>query len=116
MKLTQQQSDQFDRDGYLFFPSLFSAQEMKVLTDEVPRLYVQRRPEQATPDGSGFGHTDHLGSGSQGADVSVGVLSVAAPGSVVVGMSVGPIGALASPATSGFALKAGFSQLAPTSG
>jgi ectoine hydroxylase len=45
MKLTQQQLEQFDREGYLFFSSLFSAQEMKVLTDEVPRLYAQRRPE-----------------------------------------------------------------------
>ena len=45
MKLTQQQIEQFDRDGYLFFPSLFSSPEIKVLTDEVPRLYAQRRPE-----------------------------------------------------------------------
>src|SRR5262245_50115857 len=45
MKLTQQQVEQFDRDGYLFFPSLFSAAEIKVLGDEVPRLYAQRRPE-----------------------------------------------------------------------
>jgi len=45
MKLTDQQREQFDRDGYLFFPSLFSADEVKVLTDAVPALYAQRRPE-----------------------------------------------------------------------
>jgi ectoine hydroxylase len=45
MKLAQQQLEQFDRDGYLFFPSLFSPQEIAVLNDEVPRLYAQRRPE-----------------------------------------------------------------------
>jgi ectoine hydroxylase len=45
MKLTDQQLAQFDREGYLFFPSLFSAEEVKVLTDAVPALYAQRRPE-----------------------------------------------------------------------
>jgi len=45
MKLTQAQLDAFDRDGYLFFPGLFSPGEIKVLTDEVPNLYAQRRPE-----------------------------------------------------------------------
>jgi ectoine hydroxylase len=45
MKLTQEQLQQFDRDGYLFFPSLFSATEIKALSDEVPALFAQRRPE-----------------------------------------------------------------------
>jgi ectoine hydroxylase len=45
MKLTQAQLDAFDRDGYLFFPGLFSPGEIKVLTDAVPALYAQRRPE-----------------------------------------------------------------------
>ena len=45
MKLSQAQLASFDRDGYLFFPKLFSAEEMKVLNDEVPALYAQRRPE-----------------------------------------------------------------------
>jgi len=45
MKLTQSQIGQFERDGYLFFPSLFTPAEIKVLTDEVPGLYAQRRPE-----------------------------------------------------------------------
>jgi ectoine hydroxylase len=45
MKLTAEQFAQFDRDGYLFFPSLFKPEEIAVLTEEVPRLYAQRRPE-----------------------------------------------------------------------
>src|SRR5678810_1181925 len=45
MKLTPIQRQRFDRDGYLFFPSLFKPDEIKVLTDEVPSLYAQRRPE-----------------------------------------------------------------------
>src|SRR5207253_1830327 len=47
MKLTPQQIADFDRDGYLFFPSLFTPREIAALTDEVPRLYAQRRPENA---------------------------------------------------------------------
>jgi ectoine hydroxylase len=45
MKLTPQQLQQFDREGYLFFPSLFTPAEIKALTDEVPALYAQRRAE-----------------------------------------------------------------------
>ena len=45
MNLSREQLAQFDRDGYLFFPSLFTPAEIKVLTDEVPALYAQRRPE-----------------------------------------------------------------------
>jgi ectoine hydroxylase len=40
--LTQQQLEQFDRDGYLFFPGLFSPEETKSLTDAVPALYARR--------------------------------------------------------------------------
>ena len=45
MKLDPAQIAAFERDGYLFFPSLFKPEEIKVLTDEVPRLYAQRRAE-----------------------------------------------------------------------
>jgi ectoine hydroxylase len=45
MKLTPQQLQQFDRDGYLFFPGLFGKEEIEVLAAEVPALYAQRRPE-----------------------------------------------------------------------
>jgi ectoine hydroxylase len=45
MKLTDEQIAQFDRDGYLFFPGLFTPDEVRVLTDAVPALFAQRRPE-----------------------------------------------------------------------
>ena len=45
MQLTPTQLEAFDRDGYLFFPGLFTPAEIKTLTDEVPALYAQRRPE-----------------------------------------------------------------------
>jgi ectoine hydroxylase len=51
MKLTQEQLAQFDRDGYLFFPSLFTPEEIKTLTDEVPALYAQHRPENIREKG-----------------------------------------------------------------
>lgn len=52
MQLTQEQIEQFDRDGYLFFPSLFTMEEVRVLIDEVPRLYAQHRPENVREKGS----------------------------------------------------------------
>jgi ectoine hydroxylase len=45
VKLTPPQIERFDREGYLFFPSLFSQPEIQPLADEVPGLYAQRRPE-----------------------------------------------------------------------
>src|SRR6059058_6491209 len=45
MKLSADQIARFEGDGYLFFPSLFTPPEIKALTDEVPALYAQRRPE-----------------------------------------------------------------------
>jgi ectoine hydroxylase len=38
MKLTPEQLQAFDRDGYLFFPSLFSPEELRPLLEEVPRI------------------------------------------------------------------------------
>ena len=37
MKLTPEQHAQFDRDGYLFFPALFSRAETTTLTAAVCR-------------------------------------------------------------------------------
>ena len=45
MKLTEEQKQQFDWHSYLFFPGLFRPEEIKVLMDEVPALYAQRRQE-----------------------------------------------------------------------
>jgi len=42
MKLTPEQLAQFDRDGYLFFPGLFTPEETRVLNDAVPELYSRR--------------------------------------------------------------------------
>src|SRR3954465_530399 len=52
MRLTPEQLERFDRDGYLFFPALFKPEEIKVLTDEVPGLYAMRRPENVREKGS----------------------------------------------------------------
>ena len=52
MKLTSDQIAAFERDGFLFFPSLFSPAEMKPLIDEVPRLFVMDRPENVREKGS----------------------------------------------------------------
>jgi ectoine hydroxylase len=52
MHLNQDQIAQFDREGYLFFPGLFTQEEIKTLTDEVPALYAQRRPENVREKGS----------------------------------------------------------------
>jgi ectoine hydroxylase len=45
MRLSARQIESFEREGYLFFPSLFSDAEMRSLRDEVPRLFAQHRPE-----------------------------------------------------------------------
>src|SRR5690349_1560506 len=52
MRLSAEEIARFERDGYLFFPSLFKPEEIKVLTDEVPRLYAMRRPENVREKGS----------------------------------------------------------------
>ncbi|HTS23499.1 MAG TPA: phytanoyl-CoA dioxygenase family protein [Casimicrobiaceae bacterium] len=52
MRLSSQDVERFDRDGYLYFPSLFKPDEVRVLTDEVPRLFAQHRPENIREKGS----------------------------------------------------------------
>jgi ectoine hydroxylase len=52
MRLTPEQKEQFDRDGYLFFPSLFSPEETKTLTDAVPALYAPREAYNVREKGS----------------------------------------------------------------
>jgi ectoine hydroxylase len=42
MRLTPEQLAQFDREGYLFFPGLFTPEETRKLTDAVPELYARR--------------------------------------------------------------------------
>ena len=43
MKLTPQQYEAFERDGYLFFPGLFTADETAPLNAAVPALYAAPR-------------------------------------------------------------------------
>ena len=52
MRLDSTEIARFGREGYLFFPALFSADEIRVLTDEVPRLFAQHRPENVREKGS----------------------------------------------------------------
>jgi ectoine hydroxylase len=52
MRLTAAQIEQFDRDGYLFFPGLFNPEETRVLTDAVPELYGQREAYNVREKGS----------------------------------------------------------------
>ena len=52
MKLTTQQIERFDHEGYLFFPSHFRPDEVRVLIDAVPALYAQQRPENVREKGS----------------------------------------------------------------
>lgn len=52
MKLTPEQRAQFERDGYLFFPGHFSAEETKTLTDAVPALYSKREAFNVREKGS----------------------------------------------------------------
>jgi ectoine hydroxylase len=52
MNLTQDQRDAFDREGYLFFPSLFKPDEVKTLTDAVPALYAKREAFNVREKGS----------------------------------------------------------------
>ncbi len=52
MKLDFQQRAQFERDGYLFFPGLFSPAEVSALTAEVPALYARREAYNVREKGS----------------------------------------------------------------
>ena len=45
MQLTQAQVDHFHREGWLFLPDLFTAEEVAVLNAEAEGIYKQQRPE-----------------------------------------------------------------------
>jgi len=44
VKLTQQQLNHFDRDGYLVLPDLFSSQEVQTLSARLPALFAEDHP------------------------------------------------------------------------
>jgi ectoine hydroxylase len=52
MHLSREQRAQFERDGWLFFPSLFTPDETRVLTDAVPALYARREAYNVREKGS----------------------------------------------------------------
>ena len=52
MKLTPAQLEQFDRDGYLFFPGLFTPEETAGLNAAVPALYERREAFNVREKGS----------------------------------------------------------------
>ena len=52
MKLTPAQHAQFDREGYLFFPSLFTPEETAGLNAAVPALYSRREAYNVREKGS----------------------------------------------------------------
>jgi ectoine hydroxylase len=52
MQINREQLASFEHEGFLFFPSLFRTEEVRVLRDEVPRLYAQQRPENIREKGS----------------------------------------------------------------
>lgn len=45
MKLTPEQLEEFDREGFLFLPNMFSPGEVRVLRDEAERVYALDREE-----------------------------------------------------------------------
>ena len=52
MKLTPAQVTEFEEQGYLFLPNLFSAEETALLTGELPGLFAQQRDEVIREKGS----------------------------------------------------------------
>jgi ectoine hydroxylase len=52
MKLTPAQIAEFEDEGYLFLPSVFTLEEMAILNAEVPRLLSEHRPEVVREKGS----------------------------------------------------------------
>jgi ectoine hydroxylase len=52
MKLTTEQCEAFNRDGYLFLPSVFTAEEISLLTGELPRIFAEHREEVVREKGS----------------------------------------------------------------
>ncbi|MFZ9439675.1 MAG: phytanoyl-CoA dioxygenase family protein, partial [Hylemonella sp.] len=52
MQLSREQLEQFDRDGYLFFPGLFTPEETQVLNNAVPELYSRREAYNVREKGS----------------------------------------------------------------
>jgi ectoine hydroxylase len=61
VRLTQEQREHFDREGYLFFPSLFSPEETRALVEAVPPLYAKRDAYNVREKGSDAVRTNFAG-------------------------------------------------------
>lgn len=53
MKFSDAHLDAYERDGYAFFPELFSPDEVRALTERVPGIFAMDRPEVIREKGSG---------------------------------------------------------------
>ena len=58
MNLTKKQLEEFDKEGYLFFPSLFSQEEIQNLSSEVPKIYDIREEYNYREKGSDLVRTN----------------------------------------------------------
>ncbi len=56
MKLTPEQLKQFDKDGYIFMPSLFTPEEVAVLNDAAAKIFATER-EEVWRESSGVART-----------------------------------------------------------
>ena len=45
MKLSEEQLKQFDEEGYIFFPGMFSPEEARLLKSEADNVYAMEREE-----------------------------------------------------------------------
>lgn len=57
MKLSAANLDAYARDGYVFFPELFSPEEIRTLTARVPEIFAMDRPEVIREKTSGVART-----------------------------------------------------------
>ena len=61
MRLTKEQLEQFDREGFLFFPGQFTPEETRALTQAVPELYSRREAYNVREKGSDAVRTNFAG-------------------------------------------------------
>jgi ectoine hydroxylase len=61
MRLTKEQLEQFDREGYLFFPGQFTPEETRTLTAAVPELYSRREAYNVREKGKDAVRTNFAG-------------------------------------------------------
>ena len=65
MKLSEEQVKKFDEDGYIFLPSCFSAEEIRVLNEAAIEIYNSDR-EEVWRESSGVARTAFAAAGACG--------------------------------------------------